>query len=261
MIEMIDAIRDPVQRWYAFLSGFSGDVTLGIGGLNQQLGIPLLSALLLGLIGAAAPCQLTQSVGMLAFLGPAGTGSSRWRAALAYVGGKALVYSALGVVAVVAGAGLSEVSIPVFVGARKALGPLMVIVGLAVAGALRLHWAPGAGLARRLRDVVQRRAGRAPFLMGVVFGFSFCPTLFALYFAFLIPLALARPEGVLYPTLFALGTALPLLLVVALLSLGGGGSARRYARQIGRGQRVIAVVAGVLLVIVGLHDTVVYWLL
>lgn len=260
MIEMVDVIRDAVGRWYGFLSSFSGDAALAIGGLDQQLGIPLLSALLLGLIGAAAPCQLTQSVGMLAFLGPTDAGRPRWRAALAYVAGKALVYSALGVVAVLVGAGLSEISIPVFVGARKALGPLMVIVGLAMAGALRLNWFPGSGLGQRVRAVVRQRAGRAPFLMGAAFGFSFCPTLFALYFAFLIPLALSRPEGVVYPALFALGTALPLLVVVGLLSLGGG-SARRYARQIGRGQRVVAVVAGLLLVLAGLHDTVVYWLL
>lgn len=257
---MGDAARDAAFRWYGWLSSLSADVTLGIGGIDQRVGIPLVSALLLGLIGAAAPCQLTQSVGMLAFLGHNVGATSRWRAALAYVAGKSLVYSSLGVLAVVLGAGLSEVSIPVFVIARKVLGPLMIVVGLAMVGALRLPWAPGLALSLRLREMVRPRAGRAPFLMGMAFGFSFCPTLFSLFFAFLIPLALSRPDGVLYPALFALGTSLPLLLILSFVSVGGG-SPRSYVQQFGRGQRIVAVFAGALLIVVGLHDTVLYWLL
>ena len=257
---MSEAIRDAILRWYSGLSSLSADLTVGIGGLDQRVGIPLVSALLLGLIGAAAPCQLTQGVGMLAILGRQSGGRPRLQAVLAYITGKALVYSALGVVAVGLGAGLSEVAIPVFVAARKALGPLMIVVGLTMVGAIRLHWAPGSTVAQRLREAVRQRPGQAPFLLGVAFGFSFCPTLFALFFAFLIPLALSRPDGLIYPALFAVGTALPLLLVLGLLSFGGG-SMGRYARSIGRTQRVVAVLAGVLLLLVGLHDTVVYWLL
>ena len=257
---MPDPIRDAILDWYAFLSSLGGGATLRIAALDERIGIPLVSALLLGLIGAAAPCQLTTSVGALAVLGGTTSERPRWRDALAYLAGKALVYTAWGAVAVVLGAGLSEVSIPVFVAARKALGPLMIGVGLAMVGALRLPWAPGHGLAMRLRQAARRRADGAPFLLGVAFGFSFCPTLFALFFGWLIPLALSRPDGLLYPALFALGTTLPLLIVLGLLTLGGG-SPRRHARRVGRGQRVAAVLAGAILVVAGLHDTAVYWLL
>lgn len=257
---MLDVIRDGILRWYGFLSSLSAQIMPEVQAFDERIRIPLLTALILGVLGAAAPCQLTQSVAMLTILGRQSAGRSRWQAALAYVTGKAVVYTVLGVVAVALGAGLAEVSIPVFGVARKVIGPLMVVVGLAMMGVLRLRWAPGSAFALRLQEVVRRRAARAPFLIGVAFGFSFCPTLFALFFAFLIPLALSRPDGVLYPALFALGTALPLLLVLGLLSLGAE-SMQRVARQIGRGQRAIAVLAGVLLLIAGLHDTVVYWLL
>jgi len=257
---MGEALRDAILDWYIFLSSLSAPVTTGVLSLEQRIGIPLISALLLGVIGAAAPCQLSQSLGMLAVLGAEQTGQSRWRATLAYVAGKGLVYSALGIFVVVAGASFSQLSIPVFVAARKALGPLMIIVGLGLAGALRFPWAPGYGLALRLRQALRRRAAGAPFLFGVAFGFSFCPTLFGLFFGFLIPLALSQPDGLLYPALFALGTALPLLGILGLLALGGE-SLRHYARQVGRGQRIAAVLAGTLLIATGLHDTAVYWLL
>jgi cytochrome c-type biogenesis protein len=257
---MLDAVRDVALGWYSLMSSLSAEALPTFQALDARIGVPLITALLLGVLGAAAPCQLTQSVGMLTILGRQTTGRPRWQAAFAYLAGKALVYSALGFVAVLLGAGLAEVSIPVFVAARKGLGPLMIVVGLAMAGVLHWSWAPGSGLAARLRTVARQRAGGAPFLLGVAFGLAFCPTLFALFAGLLIPLALTRPDGVVYPALFALGTALPLLVALGLLSLGGE-SLRHYVRPIGQGQQIVSVLAGVVLIAPGLNDTVVYWLL
>lgn len=257
---MLDALREIALRWYIATSALSAGATPAFHALDARIGVPLITALLLGILGAAAPCQLTQSVAMLAILGRQRAGRPRWQAACAYLTGKALVYSALGLLAVVIGAGLAELSIPVFVATRKALGPLMIVVGLAMAGAFRWPWVPGAGIAARLRALARQRAGGAPFLLGLAFGFAFCPTLFALFAGLLIPLALTRPDGVLYPALFALGTALPLLAVLGLVSLGGE-SLAHYARPIGRGQHLVGVLAGILLIAVGLNDTVVYWFL
>lgn len=256
----MDTIRGAILDWYIFVASISTPISTEIQLWNQRLGIPIISALLLGLIGAAAPCQLSQSVGMLAFLGQREAGQPRWRSAFAYVVGKSLMYTALGLLAILIGATLSISAIPIFVAVRKALGPLMVVIGLAMVGLLPLRWALGSGLTARLREIVNRRAHDAPFLLGAAFGLSFCPTLFALFFGLLIPLSLTRPDGVLYPALFAIGTALPFLALLGLISFGGG-SLRRSASHIGRGQRVIAVLAGGLLVVTGLHDTLVYWLL
>ena len=257
---MLDAVRDLALRWYVFTSSLSVGVMPAFQALDAWIGIPLVTALLLGVIGAAAPCQLTQSLGMLAILGPGNATRSRWRAAAAYLTGKALVYSALGLAAVLLGTGLNEVAIPVFVAARKALGPLMIVIGLVLIGVLRWSWTPGAGLAARLRTIARQRAKGEPFLLGVAFGFAFCPTLLALFVGLLIPLALTRPDGVFYPALFALGTALPLLALLGLLSVGAG-AVGPYVRSFARGQRFVGLLAGVLLIVVGLNDTVVYWLL
>jgi len=253
-------LRDMILDWYVFMSSLSAKVTTDVLLLDRRIGISLVSALLLGLIGAAAPCQLTQSVGMVAVLGRTEAGRPRWRATLAYLAGKAMVYSGLGLLAIAVGASLSELSIPVFVAARKVLGPLMILVGLGMIGILRFHWAPGYGVAMRLRGALQRRGEGAPFLLGVAFGFAFCPTLFALFFGFLVPLALSRPDGVLYPALFAIGTVLPMVMILGVLSVGGG-SLRRYTREVGRAQRVVAAVAGAALIVVGLNDTLIYWMI
>jgi cytochrome c-type biogenesis protein len=257
---MMDAIRELALRWYILTSSLTAGAMPAFQTLDARIGVPFISALLLGVLGAAAPCQLTQSISMLTILGRQSAGRPRWQAAAAYLSGKALVYSALGVLAVLLGAGMSGASIPVFVAARKALGPLMIVVGLTMAGALRWSWIPGASLTARLRTVADQRAAGAPFLLGVAFGLSFCPTLLALFAGLLLPLALSRPDGVVYPALFALGTALPLLAILGLVSLGGE-SLRHYARPLGRGQQVIGVLAGLLLIVIGINDTVIYWLI
>jgi cytochrome c-type biogenesis protein len=257
---MLDAVRETALRWYVFTGSLSAGFAPTLQALDARIGIPLVTALVLGAIGAAAPCQLTQSVGMLAILGQRSVGRGRWQAAFSYLAGKALVYSALGFAAVILGAGLNDIAIPVFVAARKALGPLMILIGLVLIGVLRWPWAPSAGLAARLRTIARQHADGEPFLLGVAFGFAFCPTLLALFVGLLIPLALTRPDGVVYPALFALGTALPLLAILGLLSVGGG-VIQQYVRSFARGQQFVSVLAGILLIVVGLNDTVVYWLL
>jgi cytochrome c-type biogenesis protein len=259
---MLDVVRNAALGWYVFTSSLTAGAWPAFRALDARIGVPLVSALLLGILGAAAPCQLTQSLGMISILARHGGGGARWQGAVAYLAGKSLVYTGLGVLAVLLGAGLAEVSIPVFVAIRKAIGPLMIVVGLTMIGVVRLPWLPGARLAARVRVFAASgaTANGTAFLLGVAFGFAFCPTLFALFAGFLIPLALTRPDGVVYPAFFAVGTALPLLAALGLLSVGVG-VLKRQIRSIGRAQRWAGVAAGLTLVLVGVNDTIVYWLL
>jgi len=180
--------------------------------------------------------------------------------ALAYVAGKTAVYLLIGVVVVVAGLGLQEASIPVIVVARRALGPLMIVVGLGLIGAWRFRTALGQGIAVRALERVRLRGAAGAFVLGVVFSLAFCPTLFWLFFGLTVPLALRSPGGWAFPGLFALGSSLPLLTVAAAGSAAAG-AADRILGGVRCWQRPVQVAAGLTLVLAGLHDTVVYWAL
>lgn len=253
-------MRDLVITWYAYLSTFNAAVAQPIRDVADSLGIPLLSALLFGLIGATSPCQLTTNAGALAYLARAG--GSRGSVAVnavAYLVGKALVYTVAGVGVILVGRELAQGSIPVIVVARKVLGPLMIVLGLHLLGVLPLKFSIGHGLSAWLEDRAGSGAGGA-FILGTAFSLAFCPTLFLLFFGLTIPLALSSPLGAIYPAAFALGTTAPLLGVAVALGVGAG-AARGYlggARQVDAWLRPVA--AGVL-VLAGLNDTVVYWLL
>lgn len=249
-----------VLAWYGWLSGLTQGVVFGLQDWANRLQIPVLTALLFGLIGAASPCQLSTNLGALAYAAARPGGGGAFRHAVAYVGGKVMVYSLVGAAAIVAGQQLQVASIPVVVAVRKALGPLMIVVALGLLGVVRLRAGFGQGLAERLRARFAGRGAAGAFLLGVAFSFAFCPTLFWLFFGLTVPLALQSGGGWAFPGLFAVGASLPLLVVAATVGAGVG-AAEAVAGGVRRLDRPLRAAAAVVLVAAGLHDTVMYWLL
>ncbi|MGD9889911.1 MAG: sulfite exporter TauE/SafE family protein [Dehalococcoidia bacterium] len=249
-----------VLRWYDFLSTLNRAVLGPVTALDERVSIPILSVLLFGLLGITSPCQLSTNAGALAYIArSAGGRASVARCALAYLFGKVLAYTLLGTAAILLGHGLNESLIPVLVIARKVLGPLMLLLGLSLLGLIPLRFAFG----YRCASWLEAQAGtgtRGAFLLGMAFSFAFCLTLFLLFFGLTIPLALRSPVAVTYPGVFAFGATLPLLGLAVLLTAGVGATQRYLAgaRRVGVGLRPLAATV---LVLAGLHDTVVYWFL
>ena len=86
------------------------------------------------------------------------------------------------------------------------------------------------------------------------------PTLFWLFFGLTIPLALRSAGGWAFPGLFALGSSLPLLVVVAFVAAGAS-VARAVTGELRRAERPLRIAAAGLLILAGVHDTLVYWVL
>ena len=144
-------INDLFNQWYIFLSSLNSSIALPIRDLSNGLGIPLVSAFLFGLLATTAPCQLSTNFGALAFLTrqPADRGGT-FRATLAYMAAKVLVYTALGLIVLTLGQGLINALLPYMEWVRKLVGPLMIVLGLAVLGVFRVRFQFGQGLARRM---------------------------------------------------------------------------------------------------------------
>ncbi len=244
------------QTWYEVLSTLDRTAGEPIRALVANTTIGPLTALLLGILGALSPCQISTSVGAVALIGRRPTAGALL-SGLAYAGGKAVTYGVIGLAFVSLGAAVDASAIPVAQMVRRLLGPLMLLVGLALLGVIRPRL--GFGLGDRIAVVAADRLDATrpsgAFALGLAFGFAFCPTLFLLFFGLLIPLALASPGGAAYPALFALGTTVPLFIALGLLWLGIGGSNGLTHRA----ERALNVLAGVVAVIVGLNDTLLYW--
>jgi cytochrome c-type biogenesis protein len=92
----------------------------------------------------------------------------------------------------------------------------------------------------------------------MAFAFTFCLTLFWLFFGLTIPLALDSPGGLVFPGVFALGTTLPLLFFAALLTSGANNLhaiIQRTKRFDVWAQRAV----GIVFVLIGLNEILLYW--
>jgi cytochrome c-type biogenesis protein len=224
--------------------------------LRSSFNLPLLSAFLLGLLGALAPCQLSTGSAALAWFGKDASEGLDWPRVGLFFFGKVLVYVSFAFVALVLFKGQMSTPGEFFNTVRKIISPLMVVMGLFLLGLLRLP-APNLTL-KGLYTWAETRGGYlGAFALGIAFSLAFCPTMFWLFFGLVLPSALDSSVGAFFPLFFALGTSIPLLLVLLLIDKGKGkGQVLSRAR---RGGRWLNVVAGVVLVLVGLYDTTIYW--
>ncbi len=247
--------------YYVLLSTFAREFTIPISDIADAINIPLASALLFGLIGALSPCQLSSNLAALAWVsrGAGGRGAVA-RSAIAYVLGKMTVYMLVGGAVILLGLQLQQSAIPIIIAARKAMGPLLIVVGLMMLGIFKLNVSFGHQIGAWFE---RRAAGKGvwgTYLLGVAFSFAFCPTLFWLFFGLTIPLAITSAGGVIFPAVFAAGTTIPLFLFGALITMGLGsmGQVLANARRL---DVWVARAAAIVFLLVGLNETVLYWLL
>jgi cytochrome c-type biogenesis protein len=81
--------------------------------------------------------------------------------------------------------------------------------------------------------------------------------MFVLFFLTLMPMVLNTSYGAVLPLIFAIGTSLPLIIVMLIIwFLGVDGALMKKSRKFGA---LIQKIAGILLLIVGFLDTINYW--
>ncbi len=258
-------MSDLILQYYTWLSGLFNSVAPSIRGLADTINLPLVSVLLFGLMGTLAPCQLSTNVAALAFLSRDVSDPRRiWGQTLSYIAGKLTVYLLVGGLVVALSLQLNQISetvIPVVVVARRALGPLLMVVGLFLLGLFKLPLSLGGRFSDWLEGRVGQRQGFIPaYLLGVAFSFTFCPTLFWLFFGLTIPLAIASPGGVVFPGVFAIGTVLPVLGLAAVIA-SGRVNVGRFVKRFKAASVWVQRVVGVIFVVVGIHEVILYWLI
>ena len=253
----MELLQEMMREWYLLLSQMS--IALSVPVKQMAHGqLPILAVLLIGLVGALSPCQLTTNLSAMAYVSHRAGEGQVWSEALAYTIGKVLVYTLAGGAVIFLGIKLQQSAIPLVVVMRKVIGPLMILIGLGLIGLIRLRGSFGRKLSCWLESHLPQRGLLGAFSLGVVFSFTFCPTLFWLFFGLMIPLALISTGGWTFPGLFALGTVLPLLVFSGLLASGNDLSGK-FTERLRRYQRRITRISGAIFILAGINDTLTYW--
>nr|WP_282139105.1 sulfite exporter TauE/SafE family protein [Rossellomorea aquimaris] len=241
---------------YEILTRISNTLSLPFYNMVDSLmDFPILVALILGLIGSLAPCQLTTNISAITIYGTSSIQSKmKWTEVLFFIAGKIIAFSLLGLLFWWIGNDFRSNSTIFFSAFRKVIGPMIIFIGLFLLGFFKLRfinklssWIP----------ITFKEGKWGSLWMGISFSVAFCPTMFILFFVTLMPVAISSPSGFILPSLFGIATSIPLLIILFMISfLELDGSLIKKSRKVGS---LVQKFSGVALVILGVFDTLTYW--
>lgn len=216
-----------------------------------------LSALWFGVLTSISPCPLATNITAISFVGRR-TGSPRGVlvSGLLYTLGRALIYTAIGVLLVMSLLSAPSVSLTLQTWMNKLLGPVLILVGMLILGLLRVSFR-GRGISQQLQQRVSRWGPLGALGLGALFALSFCPVSAALFFGSLVPLAVKHGSGVLLPFVYGIGTAIPVVVVAVVLAFGARWLGKVFER-VTQVEQSMRTVTGIVFTGVGIYMSLVY---
>lgn len=210
------------------------------------------SALWLGILTSISPCPLATNVAAVSYLSKKilHVKAVLW-SAVAYSLGRMVAYAVLGVIII-----SSLLSVPVIAQflqryINKALGPILVVVGLFLLGLLKIN-VSGFSISSEKQESLAQAGIKGAFALGFLFALAFCPISAALFFGSLIPLSLQSKFGAILPFIYGLGTGLPVLFFAICIAYGVQ-SFSKWFRRFTRLEYYTKKVTGVIFILVGLY--------
>ena len=216
-----------------------------------------LSAVWLGILTSISPCPLATNIAAISFIGRR-IGNTRlvFLAGLLYTVGRMLTYVVLGVVLVASLLSIPEVSNLLQKYMYKVLGPLLILVGMVLLDLISIP-TPGIGAGEKLQKRTETWGIWGAGLLGVVFALSFCPVSAALFFGSLIPLSVASHSSVVFPALYGIGTAVPVIVFAVLIALGAKWVGKAFDK-ITQVEKWIRRLTGVIFIAIGVYFCLAY---
>src|SRR5699024_2888944 len=212
--------------------------------------LPLLFAFFLGVLGAVAPCQLTSNISAITIYGNKSlVDKVPWVHVLLFIIGKIIAFSALGIIIWLLGREVHSTLSQILPTIRKIMGPLLIIIGLFMIGLFQ--WTRKWRIFN-LQPTIFKDNYVGSFLMGVSFTLAFCPTMFVLFLMTLMPVVIVTSYGAVLPSVFCIGTSLPLIIVIFLIwYFGASGAILKRSRKVGT---ITQKLAGVFLILIGVLE-------
>lgn len=226
----------------------------GLQTLLDNSSTPVLTAFLLGLLTALSPCPLATNIAAIGFIGKEMEDRKRvFRNGLLYTLGRILAYILLGFVLILIlkeGSSMFGIQKTIGTWGERVLGPALLVIGLFMLFGDRMNL-PQFGFKGNAEGLA-RKGGWGSLLIGILFALAFCPTSGVFYFGMLIPLSATITAGYLLPAVFAIATALPVLVVAWILAFSVQQVGRLYGRM-RTVQRWMNLFVGVLFIGIGIY--------
>lgn len=224
--------------------------------LADSSNIPLITALILGIMTAISPCPLAMNITATAYLSKDITNKRRVMFnGIFYTLGRMFSYTALASI--------------IYFGASKFhiarwfqqidgiwIGLALVLIGILMLDIIKFNIPFLSKWTSIIGDRKMKRNYLNAFLMGALFALAFCPYSAVLYFGGLIPLSLASSTGLLLPPIFAIATGLPVIVIAWLLAYSVSNIGNFY-NKMNTFQKWFKRIVSAIFIIVGIYYIVI----
>lgn len=218
--------------------------------------VPMLTAIVLGLLTAISPCPLFTNITAVSFICKDVDKHAVFNKGICYCLGRIVAYTCLGVLLIYVlkkGGEIFGLQNAIHVIGEYVIGPILILIGLFMLFGHLLHL-PKFGFSGNVVD--SRFHGVAgSFLLGFFFAMAFCPTSAMFYFGMLIPLSVGTETGYFLPIFFAIATALPVLIVAWILAFCVT-NLSTWIGNVQKFQKWLNSVVSLIFMIVGLYYTI-----
>lgn len=181
----------------------------------------MLTSFLLGILVAINPCQLAINISALTYIIRRDKESHQSPYHhLLYVIGRSITYTLLGWILIcLIGGGQNIYAVQTVLSYGETLLPYaMTAMGLfLIFRGIHKHHHEHGDDCHNCGHLIKRNGPMGALILGITLAFAFCPESAVLYFGALLPLSITSNIGILYPLIFAIGAAIPVLLIAYLL--------------------------------------------
>lgn len=219
------------------------------------------TALWLGILTSISPCPLASNIAAVSYI------SRRVEhtrlvllSGILYALGRTLTYLVLGAVLSASLLSIPDASHFLQKYMNRLLGPLLIFVGICLLELLVFPTGTGYLWTLKLKDGADRMGLWGAGVIGMVFALSFCPTSAALFFGSLLPLSIKSGSWIAFPTIYGIGTSLPVVGFGLLIAAGAQGLGRAFQRVSAFDHWAQRITGGVF-VVIGCYMTVRYVLI
>jgi cytochrome c biogenesis protein CcdA len=225
--------------------------------MSDGLLLAAATALWLGVLTSISPCPLATNIAAISFIARGMSSPGRVLATgVLYTLGRMLTYLILGALLVASLLSIPEVAMFLQIYMNKVLGPLLLVVGLILLDVIPLRFSTSCGGAR-VQKWAQSAGVWGSLPLGMVFALAFCPVSAALFFGSLIPLAVSTRSHIALPSLFGIGTGLPVFVFAVVIALSAQAVSRAY-KKLTQVETWARRVTGAIFIAVGIYLSLIH---
>ncbi len=180
--------------------------------------IPLVAAFFIGLLMTFSPCPLATNITAIAFISKK-IGDSRhtFLVGTLYSLGRMAAYITLTALIVHAGLNIQAISFFLQEYGERLIGPFLVLMGVLMLEIVEIPFSGGQGWLQAIEIYLGEKGYLGAFFLGVIFALALCPFAAVLFFGMLVPIALKTGDALFVPAVFAIATALPVIVISLVL--------------------------------------------